>query len=178
VDPYFGKNYIYAAKLVQFRDVYLPVFPDGTPESGAKLQVLIWIRNDRNSNQRLIESEQDLNRFVSEFNQHPRPLSGVLRRPTERVRTLTAEAYPRTNPQSLEVLGPEIFQPRNSQTSFGPFARSAWWEQGFAAWHIGGSPALLPRTSPVRCRQEEAKDNGRHKSKKPKYRLDAWGFVN
>jgi len=83
VDFYFGKNYIYAAKLVQFQDVYLPVFPDGVPENGANLQVLVWIRNDRNSNQRLIESEQDLDRFVSEFNQHPRPLSGVLRKPTE-----------------------------------------------------------------------------------------------
>ena len=114
VDFYFGKNYIYAAKLVQFRDVYLPVFPAGAPQSGANLQVLVWIRNDRNSNQRLIESEQDLNRFVSEFNQHPRPLSGVLRKPTERVRTLAAEAYPRTNLQSLEVLWARDFPTQES----------------------------------------------------------------
>jgi hypothetical protein len=26
-DFYFGKQYIYTAKLVQFRDVYVPVFP-------------------------------------------------------------------------------------------------------------------------------------------------------
>ena len=30
-DFYFGKQYIYATKLVQFQDVYLPVFSDGEP---------------------------------------------------------------------------------------------------------------------------------------------------
>jgi hypothetical protein len=114
VDFYFGKNYIYAAKLVQFQDVYLPVFPDGVSENGANLRLLIWIRNDRNSNQRLIESEQDLGRFVSDFNQHPRPLSGVLRKPTERVRTLAAEAYPGTNLQSLEVFWARDFPTQQS----------------------------------------------------------------
>jgi len=114
VDFYFGKNFIYAAKFVQFRDVYVPVFPDGAPENGANLQVLIWIRNDRNSNQRRIESKQDLDRFVSEFHQHPRPLSGVLRNPSARVRTLTAEAYPGTNLQSLEVLWARDFPTQQS----------------------------------------------------------------
>jgi hypothetical protein len=113
---YFGKNYIYTAKLVQFQDVYVPVFPDGAPENGANLQVLVWIRNDRNSNQRLIESAQDLDRFVSEFNQYPRPLSGVLRKPTAQVRTLTAEAYPGTNLQSLEVLWARDFPTQQSAT--------------------------------------------------------------
>ncbi len=117
-DFHFGKNYIYAAQLVQFQDVYVPVFPDGVPESGANLQVLIWIRNDRNSNQRLIQSQQDLDRFVSEFNQHPRPLSGVLQKPLERVRSLTAEAYPGTNLQSLEILWARDFPTQQSATVF------------------------------------------------------------
>jgi hypothetical protein len=114
VDFYFGKNYIYTAKFVQFQDVYVPVFPEGAPENGANLHVLIWIRNDRNSNQRLIQSDQDLDRFVREFNQHPRPLSGVLQKPTERVRTLTAEAYPGTNAQSLDVLWARDFPTQQS----------------------------------------------------------------
>jgi len=70
VDVYFGKNYIYAAKLVQFQEVYVPAFPDGAAESGANLQSLILIRNDRHSSQRLIQSQQDLDHFVNEFNHH------------------------------------------------------------------------------------------------------------
>jgi hypothetical protein len=104
VDFYFGRNYIYAAKLVQFRDVYVPVFPQGVPEDGANLHLLIWIRNDRDSNQRLIQSEQDLDRLVRDFNQHPRPLTGVLRKPMKRLQTLASEAYPGTDQQSLDVL--------------------------------------------------------------------------
>jgi hypothetical protein len=153
VDFYFGKNYIYTAKFVQFQDVYVPVFPEGAPENGANLHVLIWIRNDRNSNQRLIQSDQDLDRFVREFNQHPRPLSGVLQKPTERVRTLTAEAYPGTNPQSLDVLWARDFPTQQSATCSGRFARSASWEQGFSAWHIGGSPSLPPHMSPCEYRE-------------------------
>ena len=117
-DFHFGKNYIYAAQLVQFQDVYIPVFPDGVPESGANLRVLIWIRNDRHSNQRLIQSGQDLDRFVSEFNQHPRSLTGVLQKPLERVRSLTAEAYPGTNLQSLEILWARDYPTQQSATVF------------------------------------------------------------
>jgi hypothetical protein len=101
---YFGKQYIYATKLVQFQDVYLPVFSDGEPENASNLRILVWIRNDRNSNERLIESAQDLDRFVADFNRSPRPITGVLRQPTDRVRTLTADAYPGTNGQSLRAL--------------------------------------------------------------------------
>ena len=103
-DFYCGSRYIYATKLVQFRDVYVPVFPNGQPESGSNLQVLIWIRNDRNSNEPLIESQQDLDRFVGDFNRHPRSVSGVLRKPTDRVRKLAADAYPGADSQSLRVL--------------------------------------------------------------------------
>ena len=103
-DFYFGKQYIYATKLVQFNDVYLPVFADGEPENASNLRILLWIRNDRNSNERLIESEQDLDRFVADFNRRPRSVTGVLKEPTDRVRTLTSEAYPGTNRQSLQVL--------------------------------------------------------------------------
>ena len=53
-DFYFGKQYIYATKLVQFNDVYLPVFADGEPENASNLRILLWIRNDRNSNEQLI----------------------------------------------------------------------------------------------------------------------------
>ncbi len=35
VDFYFGKQYIYAAKLVQFRDVYVPVFLTESPRTQA-----------------------------------------------------------------------------------------------------------------------------------------------
>ena len=55
-DFYFGRQYIYATKLVQFEEVYGPIFPEGQPENGANLRILVWIRNDRNSNQRLIQN--------------------------------------------------------------------------------------------------------------------------
>jgi len=113
-DFYFGRQYIYTAKLVQFKDVYLPVFPKGEPENGSSLRVLVWIRNDRNSNQRLIESERDLDRFVGDFTRNPRTLSGVLRQPTGQVRTLTSEAYPGTNPDPLQILWAREFPDRQT----------------------------------------------------------------
>ena len=113
-DFYFGKQYIYTAKLVQFRDVYVPVFPNGQAENPSNLQVLIWIRNDRNSDEPLIESQQDLDRFVAEFNRHPRSLTGILRKPTDKVRTLTADAYPGMNRQSLQVLWARHFPAQQS----------------------------------------------------------------
>lgn len=116
-DFYFGRQYIYTAKLVQFRDVYVPVFPSGGPESGSNLWVLVWIRNDRNSSQRLIESQRDLDKFISEFGRDPRTLSGVLRKPTNQVRTLTAEAYPGVNPHSLQVLWARKFPDRQAVNS-------------------------------------------------------------
>ena len=114
VDFYFGKRYVYAAKLVQFRDVYVPVFPNGEPENASNLQILLWIRNDRNSNEPLIESEQDLDRFVADFNQHKRSVTGILREPTDRVRKLTADAYAGTNRQSLQILWARHFPTQQS----------------------------------------------------------------
>src|SRR6201993_267011 len=64
-DFYFGRQYIYATKLVQFNEVYVPIFPEGQPENGTNLHFLVWIRNDRNSNQRLIQSGRDLDQFVA-----------------------------------------------------------------------------------------------------------------
>jgi hypothetical protein len=114
VDFYFGKQYIYAAKLVQFRDVYVPVFPNGETENASNLQILLWIRNDRNSNEPLVESQQELDRFVAEFNRRPRSVTGILRKPIDKVRTLTADAYPGTNRQSLQILWARHFPDQQS----------------------------------------------------------------
>jgi len=84
--------------------VYVPVFVNGRSENGSNLRILVWIRNDRNSNQRFIESGRDLDRFVEEFNRHPQPVSGVLRQPTGVVRKLATEAYPGAPAGSLQVL--------------------------------------------------------------------------
>ena len=113
---YFGKQYIYASKLVQFEDVYLPVFSDEEPENANNLRMLVWVRNDRNSNERLIESAQDLDRFVADFNRRPRSITGVLRQPADRVRTLTADTYPGTDGQSLQVLWARHFPTQESIT--------------------------------------------------------------
>lgn len=39
-DFYFGKQYIYTTKLVQFNEVYVPMFPSGEPEAASDLQFL------------------------------------------------------------------------------------------------------------------------------------------
>jgi hypothetical protein len=101
---YFGKTFIYTTELVQFNEVYVPMFPSGQPEDGRNLHVLLLIRNDRNSNEPLIQTRGELGRFVAEFDRDPRSVTGVLRKPSDRVRSLTAEAYPGTNGQSLQVL--------------------------------------------------------------------------
>jgi hypothetical protein len=116
-DFYLGKRYIYTAKLVQFRDVYLPIFVKEQPETGDHLQVLLWVRNDRHSNQRFIENPQDLEQFVAEFNRHPRAIEGVLRRPTDRVRALAVDAYPGTNSNALQVLWARDF-PETQSVNF------------------------------------------------------------
>jgi hypothetical protein len=104
LDFYFGKHYIYATKMVEFKDVYLPVFPSGQSETASNLRLLVWIRNDRSSNEPLIETQKDLDQFVTDFNRHPRSVSGILRKPTDTVQKLTAEAYPGLNNRSLQVL--------------------------------------------------------------------------
>ena len=113
-DFYFGTRYIYTAKLVQFRDVYVPVFPTRQTEAASSLRVLVWIRNDRNSNQPLIQSEQDLHPFITEFNRHPASISGVLRKATEQVQSLTAEAYLQLDRKSLLVLWARDFPTESS----------------------------------------------------------------
>jgi hypothetical protein len=75
---------------------------------------LVWIRNDRHSNEPLLQSTQGLGRFVAQFNQHPRSVTGVLRQPTDRVRSLTADAYPGMNGQSLQVLWAREFPTQDS----------------------------------------------------------------
>jgi len=114
LDFYFGKQYIYATKMVQYRDVYLPVFPSGQSETASNLQLLVWIRNDRNSNEPLIETQQDLDRFVTEFNRHPRTVSGILRKPTDTVQGLTADAYPGLSKGSLQILWARHFPDQTS----------------------------------------------------------------
>jgi hypothetical protein len=114
VDFTFGKQYIYTAELVQVRDVYLPLFPNQQPENAGNLRVLLWIRNDRHSNEPLVLTRQDLDRFVAEFNRRPRSVTGVLRKPTSEAQTLTAEAYPGTNSESLQVLWARDFPEQQS----------------------------------------------------------------
>jgi hypothetical protein len=117
VDFYFGTQYLYNTTLVQFTDVYLPLFPKDQPENAGNLRVLLWIRNDRHSNEPLLLTRQDLDRFVAEFHRQPRSITGVLRKPTSEAKTLTAEAYPGTNRESLQVLWARDFpeqQPINT----------------------------------------------------------------
>ena len=68
----------------------------------------------RDSNEPFLQNAQDLGRFVAQFNRYPRSVTGVLRQPTERVRSLTADAYPGTNGQSLQVLWARDFPNQDS----------------------------------------------------------------
>jgi len=99
---------------VEFKEVYIPVFPNGESEEGGHPQVLVWIRNDRNSNERLIENRTDLDDFVSKFNRAPRTVSGLLQNPTNEVRDLTAKAYPGIDTKALQVLWARDFPSQRS----------------------------------------------------------------
>jgi hypothetical protein len=113
-DFYFSKQHIYTTKLVQFNEVYVPMFPRGEPETASDLQFLFGIQNDRNSNQPLIQSGQELDQSVEEFNRHPRSVTGILRTPIDRVRTLTAEAYPGVHDETLQALWARSFPTQQS----------------------------------------------------------------
>src|SRR5262245_42839153 len=60
-DFFFGKQYVFTTKLVQFKEVYVPMFPKGQAADARNLHLLLWIRNDQKSNQSLIENQQQLN---------------------------------------------------------------------------------------------------------------------
>jgi len=66
-DLYFGKTFIFTTELVQFNEVYVPVFERGQAEGGRNLHLLLLIRNDRNSNEPFIQTRVELGRFVAEF---------------------------------------------------------------------------------------------------------------
>jgi hypothetical protein len=87
-DFYFGKTFVYTTDLIQFNEVYVPVFANGRPEDGKNLRLLLLIRNDRHSNEPLIQTREELGQFVAEFNRGPRSATGVLRNPIEKVRSL------------------------------------------------------------------------------------------
>src|SRR5215472_11474784 len=113
-DFFFGKQYVFTTKLVQFNEVYIPIFPKGQTEDARNLHLLLWIRNDRNSNQPLIENQQQLDEFVATMNRNPGSVSGVLHRPPATVRKLTTDAYPGTDTQSLQALWARNFPDQQS----------------------------------------------------------------
>ena len=71
-DFYLGKDFIYTTELIQFNEVYVPMFANGQPEDGRNLHLLLLIRNDRNSNEPLMQTREELAQFVAEFNRDPR----------------------------------------------------------------------------------------------------------
>lgn len=103
-DFFFGKQYVFTTQLVQFNEVYLPMFPKGRAEDAQNLRLLLWIRNDRNSNQPLIQNQQQLDEFVAQLRRSPAAVTGVLHSAPTTVRKMTADAYPGTDTQSLQVL--------------------------------------------------------------------------
>jgi hypothetical protein len=113
-DFFFGKQYVFTTKLVQFNEVYVPMFPKGQAEDARNLHLLLWIRNDQYSNQPLIENPQQLDELVARVIRNPASLSGVLHSPPTTVRKLTADAYPGTDTQSLQALWARTFPNQQS----------------------------------------------------------------
>ena len=113
-DFYFGKDFIYTTEMIQFNEVYVPIFAKGQREDGRNLHLLLLLRNDRNSNEPLLQTREQLARFVAAFNRNPRTVTGVLRSPMGRVRSLSAEAYPGTDVHSLQVLWARDFPTQDS----------------------------------------------------------------
>ena len=113
-DFYFGKTFVYTTDLIQFNEVYVPMFANGQPEDGKNLHLLLLIRNDRNSNEPLIQTREELGQFVADFTRDPKSVTGVLRQPIDKVRSLAVEAYEGTNGQSLQILWARDFPTQNS----------------------------------------------------------------
>ena len=113
-DFYFGKTFVYTTDLIQFNEVYVPMFANGQPEDGKNLHLLLLIRNDRNSNEPLIQTREELGQFVADSTRDPKSVTGVLRQPIDKVRSLTVEAYEGTNGQSLQILWARDFPTQNS----------------------------------------------------------------
>ena len=110
----FGKHYVFTTQLVQFNEVYVPMFPKGQPEDPRNLHLLLWIRNDRKSNLPLIQTQQELDAFVAGINRASGSVTGVLHSAPSTVRKLTAEAYPGTDTQSLQALWARDFPSQQS----------------------------------------------------------------
>jgi len=55
-----------------------------------------------------------LDRFVAEFNRGPRSITGMLRKPIDRVRTLAADAYSGMDRDSLQILSARDFPSQQS----------------------------------------------------------------
>ncbi|PWT99845.1 MAG: hypothetical protein C5B53_04840 [Candidatus Melainabacteria bacterium] len=110
----FGKSFVYDTKLVQFRDVYLPIFPNNQPQDAKNLKVLVWIRNDRTSNEPLIETREQVEQFIASFDNHPKTVKGVLRKPFSDVGKLTLELYPGIDTNSLLLLWARNFPSQDS----------------------------------------------------------------
>ena len=113
-DFFFGKQYVFTTQLVRFNEVYVPIFPKGQAEDPRNLHLLLWIRNDRNSNLPLIETQQQLDEFVAGLNRKSGSVTGVLHSAPSTVRKLTADAYPGTDAQSLQALWARDFPNRQS----------------------------------------------------------------
>ena len=111
---FLGKQYVFTTSLVQFNEVYVPIFPKGETEDARNLHVLLWIRNDRKSNQPLIENQQQLDEFVDGVNRNSDSVSGVLHSPPSTVRRRTADAYPGTDTESLQALWARNFPDQQS----------------------------------------------------------------
>jgi hypothetical protein len=133
-DFVFGKQYVFTTQLVRFDEVYVPMFPKGQAEDARNLHLLLWIRNDRNSNQAAIENQQQLDEFVAGMNRNPGSISGVLHSLPTTVRKLTAKAYPWTDTQSLQALWARNFPDQRS-------ANLRWWPRPLSCWRCFGGTA-------------------------------------
>ena len=80
--------------------------------SGSGLAARPW--SIRHSNEPLIQTREELDRFVGELNRNPKSVTGVLQKPLDQVRALTAEAYPGTNGESLQILWARHFPTQGS----------------------------------------------------------------
>jgi len=110
----FGRTFIYDTKLVQFKDVYLPVFPKNQPQDAKNLKLLVWVRNDKNSNEPLIETRDQVEQFIAGFDTHTKTVTGVLKKPFSDVGKLTIQAYPGVDAKSLLLLWARKFPSQES----------------------------------------------------------------
>lgn len=100
----FGKVVIYDSRIVDVRDLYLPVFEAGHVDDPHSLRLLIWLRNDQTSNEPHVRDISQFEPFIRKCVAEKHAFQGFLHDSNSIVSKLVEEAYPGCDTKSIKLL--------------------------------------------------------------------------